>query len=84
MNNRRDDENRIRRGRPHQLRMVIPELIARWEPLLDVAVPRWSIRRMKTKWDSCNRETGHIWLNVELAKKHNDAPLADEWQTSAS
>ncbi len=24
---------------------------------------------MKTKWGSCNRETGHIWFNVELAKK---------------
>lgn len=27
---------------------------------------------MKTKWGSCNRETGHIWFNVELAKKHPD------------
>ena len=32
----------------------------------------WSIRRMKTKWGSCNRETGHIWFNLELAKKHPD------------
>ena len=24
---------------------------------------------MKTKWGSCNRETGHIWFNTELAKK---------------
>ena len=28
---------------------------------------------MKTKWGSCNRETGHIWFNVELAKKHPDS-----------
>jgi predicted metal-dependent hydrolase len=35
-----------------------------------VTVRKWSIRRMKTKWGSCNQETGHIWLNVELAKKH--------------
>ncbi|MFD3399839.1 M48 family metallopeptidase [Kribbella sp. NPDC058693] len=53
-----------------QLRSAIPDLIARWEPILDVSVARWSIRRMKTKWGSCNRETGHIWFNVELAKKH--------------
>ncbi|MGA5413287.1 M48 family metallopeptidase [Streptomyces pseudogriseolus] len=52
-----------------QLRHVIPSLIAKWEPILDVSVPRWSIKRMKTKWGSCNRETGHIWFNVELAKK---------------
>ncbi len=25
---------------------------------------------MKTKWGSCNRESGHLWFNVELAKKH--------------
>ncbi|MEI2826891.1 MAG: SprT-like domain-containing protein [Dermatophilaceae bacterium] len=39
-------------------------------PIIGVSVPKWSIRRMKTKWGSCNRETGHIWFNVELAKKH--------------
>lgn len=55
-----------------QLRAAIPELIAKWESTLEVSVPRWSIRRMKTKWGSCNRETGHIWFNVELAKKHPD------------
>jgi predicted metal-dependent hydrolase len=53
-----------------QLRAAVPTLLARWEPTLEVSVPRWSIRRMKTKWGSCNRETGHIWFNVELAKKH--------------
>lgn len=55
-----------------QLREAVPSLIAKWEPVLDVSVPRWSIRRMKTKWGSCNRKTGHIWFNVELAKKHPD------------
>ncbi|MGW3484267.1 M48 family metallopeptidase [Rhodococcus indonesiensis] len=55
-----------------QLRAAIPELIAKWEPILDVSVPRWSIRHMKTKWGSCNRESRHIWFNIELAKKHPD------------
>jgi predicted metal-dependent hydrolase len=53
-----------------QLRQAIPEVLTKWEPRVGVTVPRWSIRRMKTKWGSCNRETGHIWFNVELAKKH--------------
>ena len=35
-----------------QLRTAIPGLIAKWEPVLDVSVPRWSIRSMKTKWGS--------------------------------
>lgn len=53
-----------------QLRHVIPGVIDKWERKMRVTVPKWSIRRMKTKWGSCNRETGHIWFNVELAKKH--------------
>ncbi len=56
-----------------QLRRAVPDVIAKWEPVLGVAVPRWSVRRMKTKWGSCNRETGHIWFNVELARKHPDS-----------
>ena len=56
-----------------RLRAALPDLIAKWEPVLEVSVPRWSIRRMKTKWGSCNRETGHIWFNAELAKKHPDS-----------
>jgi predicted metal-dependent hydrolase len=59
-----------------QLRLAVPPLIARWEPVIGRNVPRWSIRRMKTKWGSCNRETGHIWFNLELAKKH---PLCLEY-----
>jgi predicted metal-dependent hydrolase len=55
-----------------QLRVALPELIKKWEGKLDVSVPRWTIRRMKTKWGSCNRETRHVWFNVELAKKHPD------------
>ena len=54
------------------LREALPTLIATWESRLSVSVPKWSIRRMKTKWGSCNRETRHIWFNVELAKKHPD------------
>jgi predicted metal-dependent hydrolase len=56
-----------------QLREAIPTVLAKWEPIVGVTIPRWSIRRMKTKWGSCNRETGHIWFNVELAKKHPDS-----------
>ncbi|HET7475932.1 MAG TPA: SprT family zinc-dependent metalloprotease [Dermatophilaceae bacterium] len=55
-----------------QLRQALPELISTWEERLHMSVPKWSIRRMKTKWGSCNRESRHIWFNTELAKKHPD------------
>lgn len=55
-----------------QLRGTIPNLIGHWETSLDVSVPKWTIRRMKTKWGSCNRKNRHLYFNVELAKKHPD------------
>jgi len=55
-----------------QLRAAIPDLLAKWEPIVGKQVSKWSIRRMRTKWGSCNRETGHIWFNLELATKHPD------------
>lgn len=53
-----------------QLLAEIPSLIDNWQPRLKVSVTRWSLRRMKTKWGSCNRESGHVWFNVQLATKH--------------
>ncbi|MGH3622133.1 MAG: M48 family metallopeptidase [Sciscionella sp.] len=60
----------LQRWQREQLRQRIPAFLAKWEPVIERTVPKWSIRRMKTKWGSCNRETGHIWFNLELAKKH--------------
>jgi predicted metal-dependent hydrolase len=60
----------------NQLRLAVASVIAKWEPIIDRKVARWSIRRMKTKWGSCNRQTGYIWFNLELAKKH---PLCLEY-----
>ncbi len=52
-----------------QLRLLIPPLLAKWEPLIGVQVAAWGIKRMKTRWGTCNVETRRIWLNLELAKK---------------
>lgn len=54
------------RGR---LKEAIPDLIAKWEPLMGVSVARFFVQQMKTKWGSCNAEAGSIRLNTELAKK---------------
>ena len=52
-----------------QLREHIPEIVAKWEPKIGVTVAEWRIRRMKTRWGTCNPEAKRIWLNAELAKK---------------
>ena len=65
--------NLLDRWYREQLRQAIPGVVEKWEAKMSVTVPKWSIRRMKTKWGSCNRETGHIWFNLELAKKHPES-----------
>ena len=51
------------------LKQRIPELLAKWQPLIGVVVNDWGVKRMKTKWGSCNISEKRIWLNLELAKK---------------
>jgi len=53
-----------------QLKASIPDLVKKWEPIIGRDVKEWTVRRMKTKWGSCNPMSGRISLNLELAKKH--------------
>jgi predicted metal-dependent hydrolase len=52
-----------------RLKEVLPSLVADWQVRLEVEVADWRIRRMKTKWASCNPKTRRLWFNTELAKK---------------
>lgn len=47
----------------------IPVLVRKWEPVMGVSVADWGVKRMKTRWGSCNIQARRIWLNSELAKK---------------
>jgi predicted metal-dependent hydrolase len=52
-----------------QLRGRIPALLEQWQPVLGVAAAEWGIRKMKTRWGSCNIRARRVWFNLELAKK---------------
>lgn len=52
-----------------RLKDVIPDLLAKWQPLVGKQVSGWGIRKMKTKWGSCNIAERRILINLELAKK---------------
>ena len=47
----------------------LPALIDRWERNVGVKVNEVRIRKMKTRWGTCNRRARRIWLNLELMKK---------------
>ncbi|WP_416467505.1 M48 family metallopeptidase [Pseudomonas sp. LFS044] len=52
-----------------ELKRLVPELLEKWQLRLGVEARAWGIKRMKTKWGTCNIEAKRIWLNLELAKK---------------
>jgi predicted metal-dependent hydrolase len=52
-----------------RLREQIPQLVAKWEPEIGVTVAEWGIKKMKTRWGTCNIDARRVWLNLELAKK---------------
>jgi len=51
------------------LKLEIPMLIEKWEPVMQVVVKDWGIKQMKTRWGTCNIQAQRIWLNLELMKK---------------
>ena len=52
-----------------QLRDRLPPLLSKWEPEVGQNVTEVRIKRMKTRWGTCNRAARRIWLNLELVKK---------------
>jgi len=51
------------------LKKELPKLLKKWEKTLEIKVNEFGVKKMKTKWGSCNREDKRIWINLELAKK---------------
>lgn len=65
-------EQRLRqleRWRRDELRQRLRTMIEKWEPIIGRNVPYWNIRKMKTRWGSCDPESGRIWFNLNLAQK---------------
>lgn len=59
----------LQRWYRRQLRALVPPLLAKWEPPVGKSVADVRIKRMKTRWGSCNVDARRIWLNLELIKK---------------
>ena len=59
----------LQRWYRRRIRDRVPALLAAWEPRVGVHVAEVRIRRMKTRWGTCNAAARRIWLNLELARK---------------
>ncbi|MEA5511495.1 SprT family zinc-dependent metalloprotease [Crocosphaera sp. UHCC 0190] len=51
-----------------QLKAEIPAIIRKWEEIMQIEVKEWGVKKMKTKWGTCNIQAQRIWLNLELIK----------------
>jgi predicted metal-dependent hydrolase len=51
------------------IKSKIPGLIKKWEPVMRVRVSDWGVKKMKTRWGTCNTKAKRIWINLELAKR---------------
>jgi predicted metal-dependent hydrolase len=65
----RQREVLLQRWYRQQLKEVIPPLLEKWQRAMGVRASECLVKKMKTKWGSCNAGAGRIWLNLELAKK---------------
>jgi len=52
-----------------QLKKIALQYVEKLEKKINVKVTEICIRKMKTKWGTCNSNAKRIWLNTELAKK---------------
>lgn len=51
-----------------QLKELIVQFIAQYEAMMLVVVKEFGVKKMKTRWGTCNPVAQRIWLNLELAK----------------
>lgn len=59
----------IARWQRAQLQELAGELLDIWASRIGVEVREWHIKRMRTKWGTCNYTAHRIWLSLALAEK---------------
>lgn len=62
-------KNKLYQWYRKELRMLLTEKIDFYKKEMNVFPESFGIRKVKTKWGSCNDLTRTIWFNIELAKK---------------
>jgi len=59
----------LQRWYRQQLQAMLPALLAQWQPVVGAEAAECRIKRMSTRWGSCNPRARRIWLSLELIKQ---------------
>lgn len=52
----------------NNLKIEIEKLVKKWQEVIGVDIEFWKIKKMKTKWGSCNIDNKRLLFNLKLAK----------------
>ena len=52
----------------YALKKKLENLIGKWEPVMNVKAQGFTIKKMKTRWGSCNVKSHHLNFNLALAR----------------
>ena len=63
-------KNMILRWYRKELISIAEPMRLKWQEKMGVYASELRIRKMRTRWGSCNTQKKRIWLNLELAKKN--------------
>ena len=50
----------------------VKPLLEKWESITQLKASSFQIKKMKTRWGTCNTRTKKIWLNFELVTKQTE------------
>lgn len=64
-----DRARRLERWYRHRLQAALPPLVSSWSARLAVPEPEYRVKRMTTRWGSCNPRARRIWLALALAQR---------------
>lgn len=51
------------------LKSMAPPMVEHWAKVMGLATPDVGVRRMTSRWGTCNTQTARITLNLELARR---------------
>jgi len=51
------------------LKVEISRILPKWEKITGLKAKNWQTKYMNTRWGTCNKKSGKIWLNLQLVKK---------------